>query len=102
MLDVVEAGSTGKQVQSDVKNVVRFIVGQMQLKDAGGVVEMLSEINAFDQLQDSGQAAAGDGLLLIRKLKFCGRRANHGRLPEAAGDRNSTSQIAFAFSQLAA
>ena len=86
MLDVIDTGSPGEQVQRDVEDMVRFVVGTMHLEDVGGTIDRTAKSDGIDQLHNGSDAATGDGLLSLSKFKLGARWPNHRRLPRAVFD----------------
>ena len=70
VFDVLEAATTGKQVQCDVENVIRFVVGQVQFKKRNRLIDFFSQVKLLGQLEKRANPTSGDGLLLISQLVF--------------------------------
>lgn len=78
-LEMIQAGTTGKKIQSDVEDVVRFIVGRMHFEYGNAAVDESAQVERLNHLHDRTQAPSGDGLGSIRELQVEGRRVDDWR-----------------------
>ena len=77
MLDVIQTSSTSEQIESDVEDVIGFIIGQVKSQHLCRPIELFADAKNVDQFDDGGQSTAVDRLLFLSEFKFCGGGTNH-------------------------
>ena len=74
----------------------------MDLEDGRGCIDMLSQVDLFDQLHDDTDTAAMNRLLFFGEFKFCSRGPNHWRAKDTFSLVDSGTKFSVAFAQLLA
>ncbi len=56
--NVLQARPPGQQVHRDVEDMVRFVIGQVQLENRRGLIDVLSQVELLDELHDDADTTA--------------------------------------------
>jgi len=76
-LEVFQASTSGQGVVGDVQNVVRFVVGQVDFQQLQGLVDLLHQPHAPDQLMDRPDSPRTEAARSLRELVVNVRRPEH-------------------------
>ena len=96
VLEVIEARPAGEEVEGDVEDVVRLVVGQVKLQERDRLVDRPAEVQDPGELGEHAEATSGDGLLALAKLVGHRRGQDHRRSAAAVGRIDAFAGAAFA------
>jgi hypothetical protein len=65
---MIQAGATSKYNQCDVQNMIRFIAQSINLEYWDADVDMVTQVEPFNHLQDRAKPSGGDRLGSIEVL----------------------------------